>query len=225
MHNSEPVDSLIFDMDGTLWDAVDSYTTIWNITLDEVGIEHHTVTRPELIKLMGAYLDDILAQLVPESGQRRMLLERVMQNEADMMPELGGILYPGVKEGLFKLTKNYRLFMVSNCGAKGLENFVKYNGLEGCFIDLLSHGSTGKSKADNICTLIERYDLKSPVYVGDTQSDADNAHKAGIPIVWTAYGFGNVVNADETIHSFGELPQAIKNLNDKRNNYAENRDI
>ena len=28
----EKFDSLIFDMDGTLWDAVDSYCEIWNVT-------------------------------------------------------------------------------------------------------------------------------------------------------------------------------------------------
>ena len=27
-------DSLLFDMDGTLWDAVDSYCAIWNAAID-----------------------------------------------------------------------------------------------------------------------------------------------------------------------------------------------
>ena len=31
-------DGLIFDMDGTLWDAVDSYVKIWNATIAECGI-------------------------------------------------------------------------------------------------------------------------------------------------------------------------------------------
>lgn len=28
-------DSLLLDMDGTLWDAVDSYCAIWNAAIDE----------------------------------------------------------------------------------------------------------------------------------------------------------------------------------------------
>lgn len=204
-----PVDSLIFDMDGTLWDAVDSYAVIWNVTLDQFGIEHAPVTRDDLMRLMGSYLDDILDQLIPDLSMRRPLLEKVMINEAEMMPRLGGHLYPHVKELIPQLARHYRLFMVSNCGVRGLENFVSYNGLQPYFEDLLSHGSTGKSKTENILTLIDRYSLKRPVYVGDTQSDADSAHKAGVPIIWTRYGFGKVTDADAVIDSFSQLPDAV----------------
>ena len=31
-------DSLIFDMDGTLWDAVDSYVAVWDATFAEFGM-------------------------------------------------------------------------------------------------------------------------------------------------------------------------------------------
>lgn len=206
------IDSLIFDMDGTLWDAVDSYAKIWNITLDQEGIPHHEVTRHDLLRLMGSYLDDIIRDLLPGDVERKSLLERVMVNEAEMMPELGGVLYPQVKETLAELKKHYRLFMVSNCGVKGLENFVTYNGLQGFFTDLLSHGSTRKSKKENILTLIEKYDLKGPVYVGDTQNDADSSHAAGVPFVWCKYGFGDVEGADATIDEFSELPEAVKEI-------------
>ena len=32
-------DALIFDMDGTLWDAVDSYCEIWNRTFRDFGVD------------------------------------------------------------------------------------------------------------------------------------------------------------------------------------------
>ena len=35
-HNT---DALIFDMDGTLWDAVDTYAEIWNMAFEREGIE------------------------------------------------------------------------------------------------------------------------------------------------------------------------------------------
>lgn len=219
MINRQHVDSLIFDMDGTLWDAVNSYATIWNSTLDEVGIEHAAVTREQLLSLMGSYLDDILAKLIPDLKQRDSLLEKVMINEAQMMPTLGGTLYPGVKDIIPQLAKRYKLFMVSNCGAEGLQNFVRYNNLESYFTDLLSHGGTGKSKTENIRSLIERYDLESPVYVGDTQSDADSARKADVPMIWTAYGFGAVTDPDATINNFSEIETAIDEINNKIENY------
>ncbi len=32
-------DSVIFDMDGTLWDAVDSYCRVWNATIAETKLD------------------------------------------------------------------------------------------------------------------------------------------------------------------------------------------
>ena len=211
--NHGAIDSLIFDMDGTLWDAVDSYAVIWNVTLDQLGIEHQIVTREDLLRLMGSYLDDILQKLIPNVDQRAKVLELTMLNEASMMPTLGGNLYPDVRQTLNSLKQNYKLFMVSNCGPQGLENFVAYNALEGCFTDLLSHGGTGKSKAENIAYLIDKYQLKSPVYVGDTQGDADQAHAAGIPFIWASYGFGQVDNPDAKLLSFTQIKEAISSIN------------
>ena len=41
-------DGLIFDMDGTLWDAVDTYARIWNEVFLRAGKEVH-ITRESLI--------------------------------------------------------------------------------------------------------------------------------------------------------------------------------
>ena len=209
------VDSIIFDMDGTLWDAVDSYATIWNTTLDQEGIEHQPVTRHDLVKLMGSYLDDILNQLISRPIDREALLKRLMENEATMMITLGGRLYPDVKKVIAELSGHYKLFMVSNCGPRGLDNFVAYTGLTPCFTALLTHGGTGVPKADNIRRLVKEYDLKRPVYVGDTAGDAEQAAKAGVPMIWAAYGFGKVDKPDATIHSFDQLPKAIEQINEQ----------
>ena len=45
-------DSLIFDMDGTLWDAVDSYVAVWNATFEAMGYRV-SVSRDELLLYMG----------------------------------------------------------------------------------------------------------------------------------------------------------------------------
>ncbi|MDF2430867.1 MAG: phosphoglycolate phosphatase, partial [Mucilaginibacter sp.] len=45
-------DSLIFDMDGTLWDAVDTYAESWNLVFKELAI-NKTITRNELAKMVG----------------------------------------------------------------------------------------------------------------------------------------------------------------------------
>ena len=45
-------DSLIFDMDGTLWDAVDTYAYSWTQVLKEMGIDK-TLTKQDIQGYMG----------------------------------------------------------------------------------------------------------------------------------------------------------------------------
>ena len=176
-------DAYIFDMDGTLWDAVDSYAAIWNTTIVQLGVQVPPVTRQKLVELMGMPLDAIYDSLVGDCADRRKFEELLLANDSDMMPELGGRLYPGVRETLDELRDSGALLMmVSNCTATGLPNFVAYNRLEGYFSELLSMGATGKDKTANIKALISRYNLSNPVYVGDTAGDCTATHAAGIPL-------------------------------------------
>ena len=82
---------------------------------------------------------------------------------------------------------------------------MKNTGLEDYVIDHLCPGDTGVLKADNIRLVMERNGLKSAVYVGDTQGDADACKKAGIPMIYAAYGFGQVEEPQVTIASMEEL--------------------
>lgn len=198
-------DAFIFDMDGTLWDAVDSYTRIWDVTLEQNGIKRPPVTREELIGLMGRHLEDILATLISAQDVTPKLLENLNRNEREMMPVLGGQLYPGVPTMLEELSARVPVFMVSNCGSHGLVNFLEFNGFTNIFRDTLSHGQTGLPKAENIKLLQKRYNLKNPYYVGDTETDAQAAQSAGAGMVWCSYGFGTASHADFTIDS----PQAL----------------
>ena len=70
-------DSLIFDMDGTMWDAVNSYCKIWDVTSDSFGI-NRKVTRSELLATMGLTIDQIFDRLFPNSDfDRAMYLDEL----------------------------------------------------------------------------------------------------------------------------------------------------
>ena len=59
---------------------------------------------------------------------------------------------------------------------------------------------------------MERNGEDRGVYVGDIQKDADSSHEAGAPIIWAAYGFGKIADAEGVIESFRELPDALEKL-------------
>ena len=199
-------DSIIFDMDGTLWDAVDSYCEVWNATIADLGFDRQPVTRSELASLMGLPLTVIYDRLIGSGYDHEAFMARLGVNEESMMPRLGGVLYPGVKETIARLAQSKRLFMVSNCQASGLPNFLTFTGLEPYFTDHLSYGQTGREKDENICDLVERYGLAKPLYVGDTQGDCRSTHAAGLPFAWAMWGFGrDVEGADYELEHITDL--------------------
>lgn len=206
---TEKFDSIIFDMDGTLWDAVDSYCEVWNVSFAECGINHAPITRDQLMATMGMTIDKIMNVLTPEVANDKNFYECLVKNEQILMPKLGGKLYPGVKEDIALLAEKYQLFMVSNCAEGGLPNFLHFTGLTPYFIDTLSNGQTHLDKAGNINCLRDKYRLEAPLYVGDTQGDADACLKAGVPIAWASYGFGEIKEPDYTLSCFHDLKNLL----------------
>lgn len=203
-------DSLIFDMDGTLWDAVDTYAAIWNETYRRLGVDA-TVTRSMLIDCMGLPLDRITDLIAPPDLDRRRFESELRRVDAEIMPVAGGRLYDGVRELIPKLAERYRLFMVSNCGPHGLDYFMRFTGMGEWFTATLTYGQTRQPKSENIRRLIREYDLAAPAYVGDTQGDCDQAHTAGIPMVYVSYGFGQCSDPDLTVDSFPRLASIFLN--------------
>lgn len=206
-HNT---DALIFDMDGTLWDAVDTYAEIWNMAFEREGIEQR-ITRNDLLALIGTPIDDIIRHFVP-ADQVEHLLQVIAGLVVTELPRLGGRLYEGVQEGIATLAQHYQLFMLSNCDELELPIFVRYAGIEPYITDTLAYGNTHLRKADNMRLLAEKYHLQHPVYVGDTDSDCSEAHRAGVPFVWMSYGFGTTNRAQLQFDNFSDMVNHFINL-------------
>ncbi len=205
--SSLPYSAYIFDMDGTLWDAVDSYAAVWNRTIDSLGVNAPQVTREKLAPLMGMPLPEIFDRLIGKISDTDAFMVELKRNEALMMPVLGGKVYPGVRQTLENLRKRgARLFMVSNCGAEGIPNFLRFTGLSDLIEDWRSIGLNGLEKADNIRQIIEAHHPGKALYVGDTPGDCTSAHAAGIDFAWAAYGFGADPEAQQfTLRSISDL--------------------
>jgi phosphoglycolate phosphatase len=203
-------DGVIFDLDGTLWNATENIARSWNQVLLEEG--YAAKSAEELKGCMGLPMGELFARLFPgvESGKIERLAEKLYAAENAYMEKHGGVLYTGLEETLQALKGKYLLAVVSNCQAGYIEAFFKAHGLGKYFTDFESLGGTGLLKAGNIRLVAERNHLKYPVYVGDIQGDCDSAHEAGAAMVYAAYGFGSVAGAEGVIHSITELPDVLE---------------
>ncbi|MBR2527283.1 MAG: HAD family hydrolase [Blautia sp.] len=208
------MDSIIFDVDGTLWNSTKVVAEAWRSYLKEQENIEMDITPEKLTTLFGLLLSDIARALFPEKSEAEQLriIDRCCQAEHDALLRYPVPLYPGMQETLEELSKQYPLFIVSNCQAGYIEVFLENTKTASLFRGHLCPGDTGKAKAENIGILSHRYGLNSPVYIGDTQGDFKACQDAGIAFIHAAYGFGRVPQAPYKIEKPADLPVLIQSL-------------
>lgn len=201
------MDSIIFDLDGTLWDPIDTVLAAWNSRMHELQVKREPLTRMEFAGTMGLQMDEISRQFFPglADEERRQIVNQCCRFEQTMLKERGGHLYADVEQVLEILSLRYKLYIVSNCEDGYIESFYHFHGLNRYFSDYENPGRTGLSKGGNINLIIERNNLLSPIYVGDTEGDLVAARHAGIPFVYASYGFGSVREYEHKIEKFADL--------------------
>lgn len=206
-------DSLIFDMDGTLWDAADTYVASWNEGFKNENVDK-TISRADLSHMMGWEKRKVLEHVMPDFNEEKQerIFRSINEVRAELIPQMGGILYEGVKEGLERLATKYQLFIVSNCPENLIKQFMKWADIESLITDEMAHGVNSKPKHYNIKLLIDEYKLRHPVYIGDTETDSQESRMAEVPFVFLSYGFGNTDRYDLKFDDFESLTTYFMNL-------------
>ena len=209
------IDSIIFDLDGTLWDASAGVLDAWNDLIQKEGLSMR-ISEKQMQGVMGLGIEDLAAKLFPglEREARLALVERCYVAEAEYLYDHGAILYPKLEETLRELAREYPLFVVSNCQKNYIEAFYHSHGLGGYFRDRECSGNTGLSKGKNIRLLADRNHLSHPIYVGDIRGDLRAAEEAGIPFLYARYGYGDLTPEEYTyyVDAFGDLPACLRQI-------------
>lgn len=206
-------DGIIFDVDGTLWDCTEVVAAGWSrLFAGEPDLKGLTVTGSDLKKLFGKPLEEIGAILFRGLDPRRQaeLLQKCYLAENAALEADPPALYEGMERVIRTLCPHLPLFIVSNCQAGYIEQFLKASGLGPCITDHLCPGDTGELKAANIRTMVERHHLKQACYIGDTALDCASSREAGVSFIFAAYGFGQADHPDAVITRPLDLLQLLK---------------
>lgn len=200
-------DSIIFDLDGTLWDTSETCAKAWNNALVELEITDRQVTAEGIRSVTGmpfyvcvrTLFSDLDTALVGE------LADRIDTQEWLHLTAAGGLIYDGVLEGVKRLAEHYELFIISNCQSWYLQLFLEQSGLRSYFAASTCHGDSGIEKSAMIVDLCKTRALSSPIYVGDTLGDQTASLRAGVSFGHACYGFGTSDSSTAAFITFPEL--------------------
>lgn len=194
-------DSILFDLDGTLWDATHITEQVWRIVLKRHPEIRREISSDVIQGYMGKTVEELASVLFPDTPytEAYALIQESCDVENMLLRQNGGKLYPGIPAVLTVLAATYPLFIVSNCQAGYIEAFLSYHSLAPLFRDSISSGDTGKKKADNIAFLRKKYGLSSSLYIGDTAWDEEAAHASGCDFCYAAWGFGKALHPDFSV--------------------------
>ena len=208
-------DGIILDIDGTLWNTTGVVAKAWNKAIADCGFDADQVNasglQKEFGKPMNVIADDLWPALTQE--QKDLLMKQCCVREQEALKENHeDISYPAVRDTIKALAQKFRLYIVSNCQSGYIELTMEKNKIADYIKDHECYGDTGMGKADNLRLLVERNFIREPLYVGDTQGDADACREAGVKFVWASYGFGSVQEFAAKIDRFDQLLDLLQNL-------------
>ncbi|MDO4313992.1 MAG: HAD family hydrolase [Eubacteriales bacterium] len=199
---------IIFDIDGTLWDSSEVIAEAYNSAISE-HLEHidTRISGADVKRNLGKPTDAFIKGLYPTltAEEQKFITPHFCTAILIALEKHSVPLFEGVKETFHTLSKQYELFIVSNCQCGYIEALLKGTGLGKYVKDYLSNGDTGKPKGTNIQLLMERNHLTEAVYIGDTKGDQEACKEAGVPFIWAAYGFGHVTDAKASIQKITDL--------------------
>jgi phosphoglycolate phosphatase-like HAD superfamily hydrolase len=173
----------VFDVEGTLVDAVMPTLRCWRGTFELFG---HDVSLAELHRLSGMDGKEMLARLLPRvspTERAEMLNRQGARYREDFLNDVPAFLDV---RALFEALKRRgrRIALATDCQEDELKHYFEITGIED-LVDAIACGDDvrrGKPAASVIEIALRRAKAgrKPAVMVGDTPSDAKAARKAGI---------------------------------------------
>lgn len=204
-------DSLIFDIDGTLWNMSPTTAFGWNQGLKILGI-NKIITKKNIEDVAGKPFDECVEMRLPGLCKKYPELSSILEEQERIaIQEKGGELFPDVYQGIKKLSEKYKICLVSNCPEWYMQLFFKITKLKKYILDFDCAGMSHNTKDVMIKNIVIKNNFKKSVYIGDTIWDQDASKKAGIDFMHAAYGFDTIKNV-KSFNDFKSLTNYFLNI-------------
>ncbi len=203
--------AVLFDLDGVLQDSKQANYAWWKSFLESNGYKMPTIEQFGMV--FGGDRQTMLAALSREKSKKKLdeLLKLTYQH-----PYPVDLLKPqeGEVETLAKLSKSYKLGIVTNGHKTSVERLFKVVDIEKYFSVMVTREEIVNIKPSPESLLLATSKLgiapNAAIYVGDNDVDIAAAHAAGMKAIgFSEYG---IEGSDANVATFPEIPKAIKAL-------------
>lgn len=221
----QPLDAVLFDLDGTLLDTAADIAGALNRTLAEYGWA--PAAQSEVRRMIGRGSPMLIQRAAAAQGRvldeaaQTIMVERFFHHYGSLQEsgEFDAQPYPGVSEALRKLHgAGLRTAVVTNKQQRFATGLLERLNLIG-WVDLVVGGdSCERRKPDPQPLLYACEFLQVPAFralmVGDSINDVQAARGAGMPIVCVPYGYNEgqdprALPCDALIETLAELPRML----------------
>lgn len=217
MGKNESVQTIIFDLDGTVADTLPDIVYAVSHTLEQVGCP----PQPEefIRKSIGGGAKNLIKKALGED--KKDLFDSTLQMFTEYYKEHAAVrttLYPGVKE-IFDYYHGKKKMAIATFKAKeGTMAILEHFDLLGYFDMVVTVSDVKKAKPDPECIQMILDKLGDnpgqAMLVGDTLTDMQTGKNAGVVTCAVTYGYGELEDIknsspDYIIDSFDQLKEIV----------------
>lgn len=201
---------IIFDIDGTLWEASEITMIAANSIADEYK-EIPKVSIEDIYKVMGLGKRDIAQILMPnvELSKAMGYVDLQTKLAIDLINKNGAHIYENVSSVIKYLSKKYKLGIITNNFDDYVKLFLEKSNLKRFFIDYIGNASYGISKKEAIEKMMSRNNVSLACYIGDIKKDMQAAYDANIDFIHAKYGFEPNLECEKFINDISELKEML----------------
>lgn len=216
-----PLDTIVFDLDGTLVDTAGDLAASLNHALGALG--RPPVPPVSVRAMVGQGARRLLAHGLAATGV--MTADLVEAGVGPFLAHYGANIavhsrpFEGVEPVLESLAgEGFRLAICTNKPEALARQLIEALGWAGRFQALLGADSRPWRKPDprHLIDTVAEAGGRRALFVGDSRTDAETAQAAAVPLVLVGFGYStepvDSLGADHVIDHFAALPRAIGDI-------------